>query len=462
MRKVTGRSWPAGVTRKEERIYLGGFEIYREYEGDGTTSRWSARRCTSWTTSSASRWSRRARSKGRATGSPAQLIRYQFGNHLGSASLELDDQAQIISYEEYYPVRQHVVSGGAQPDGNAEAVSLHGQGAGRGERAVLSRGTILRAPLGRWISYDAKGIDEAPNLYIYVNDNPVALVDRNGREGADWQDELTWKERFALAVDDLFGANKMQAAANASAGYGDYLSFGLSEKARQALGSDSVVDKSSDAYLNGATAGAVHQFALSVASLPAAAAKFGWKNVGFGVLVGIPATMAANAGLNVVDESGTASATLNTLLSLAVPARLAGKRPVDPSAPEVLPPEQLAVARSPNPKEPLTIDIYPNSSPTSGPVAAGGPANVLALPPGKGGPPVELKGGGAHEVGNVSTPRVPGQSAIMGGSAKDLAGRPDAQHLHLVALCLGGAQATSNLALASEGVNYNMLPLSYR
>ena len=36
-------------------------------------------------------------------GSPAQLIRYQFGNHLGSASLELDDQAQIISYEEYYP-----------------------------------------------------------------------------------------------------------------------------------------------------------------------------------------------------------------------------------------------------------------------------------------------------------------------------------------------------------------------
>ena len=37
------------------------------------------------------------------TPAPEQLIRYQFGNHLGSASLELDDQAQIISYEEYYP-----------------------------------------------------------------------------------------------------------------------------------------------------------------------------------------------------------------------------------------------------------------------------------------------------------------------------------------------------------------------
>src|SRR6476659_5891217 len=34
---------------------------------------------------------------------PPQLIRYQFGNHLGSAVLELDDQALIISYEEYTP-----------------------------------------------------------------------------------------------------------------------------------------------------------------------------------------------------------------------------------------------------------------------------------------------------------------------------------------------------------------------
>ena len=34
---------------------------------------------------------------------PAQLVRYQYGNHLGSAVLELDDQANIITYEEYFP-----------------------------------------------------------------------------------------------------------------------------------------------------------------------------------------------------------------------------------------------------------------------------------------------------------------------------------------------------------------------
>jgi RHS repeat-associated protein len=33
----------------------------------------------------------------------SQLLRYQFSNHLGSATLELDYTAAIISYEEYYP-----------------------------------------------------------------------------------------------------------------------------------------------------------------------------------------------------------------------------------------------------------------------------------------------------------------------------------------------------------------------
>ena len=43
------------------------------------------------------------RTKGQEPDVPEQLIRYQFRNHLGSASLELDEKAQIISYEEYTP-----------------------------------------------------------------------------------------------------------------------------------------------------------------------------------------------------------------------------------------------------------------------------------------------------------------------------------------------------------------------
>ena len=43
------------------------------------------------------------RTVGDEPGVPRRLIRYQFGNHLGSASLELDDDGEVLSYEEYSP-----------------------------------------------------------------------------------------------------------------------------------------------------------------------------------------------------------------------------------------------------------------------------------------------------------------------------------------------------------------------
>src|SRR5262249_41842374 len=95
VRKVTVA---ANGPRKDERIYLGGMEIYRRadavpFERQTLPLMEGDRRMALVET----------RTKGDEPGVPAQLIRYQFGNHLGSASLELDDQAQIISYEEYTP-----------------------------------------------------------------------------------------------------------------------------------------------------------------------------------------------------------------------------------------------------------------------------------------------------------------------------------------------------------------------
>ena len=42
---------------------------------------------------------------------PEQLIRYQFGNHLGSACLELDDNANVLSYEKCIPLWNWLISG---------------------------------------------------------------------------------------------------------------------------------------------------------------------------------------------------------------------------------------------------------------------------------------------------------------------------------------------------------------
>ncbi len=63
--------------------------------------------------------------------SPETRIRYQLGNHLGSTSLELDEAARVISYEEYYPygsTSYQAVSSAVEV--SAKTVSVYGNGAG--------------------------------------------------------------------------------------------------------------------------------------------------------------------------------------------------------------------------------------------------------------------------------------------------------------------------------------------
>src|SRR5262249_26774524 len=103
VRKVTDRQTAAGndPARRAERIYLGPLEIYREFAGDGTTVmlQREALRLDAGKHPI-------ALVETRTVGNdpaPAQLVRYQYANQLGSATLELDGQARIITYEEYFP-----------------------------------------------------------------------------------------------------------------------------------------------------------------------------------------------------------------------------------------------------------------------------------------------------------------------------------------------------------------------
>ncbi len=88
-RSPSDRPRRANADRKNERIYLGGFEIYREYDGDGSTV--TLERETLHVMDDQQRVALVETRTHGDDGSPAQLIRYQFGNHLGSASLELDE-----------------------------------------------------------------------------------------------------------------------------------------------------------------------------------------------------------------------------------------------------------------------------------------------------------------------------------------------------------------------------------
>ena len=211
VRKVIERQNGA---RHKERLYLGGFEIYRKYNGAGNTV--TLERETLHIMDD----QQRVALVETRTDTPAseQLIRYQLNNHLGSASLELDDQAQIISYEEYCPYGSTSYQAG-RSQAEVKRKRYRYTGMERDEESGLSyHSARYYLPwLGRWLSADPLFISDATtnassavspvnsekktnrtvnprsldsikddeeriNLYKYVRNRPTRYNDQNGRE----------------------------------------------------------------------------------------------------------------------------------------------------------------------------------------------------------------------------------------------------------------------------------------
>jgi RHS repeat-associated protein len=195
LRKVTERQ---NGTRKEERIYLGGFEIYRTFNGNGGNPQ--LERETLHVMDDKQRIALvETRTQGNDR-SPAQLIRYQFGNHLGSASLELDDRANVISYEEYYPYGSTSYQA---VDANIKAAAKRYRYTGKErdeETGLNHNGARYYAPwLGRWAATDPSGIADGLNLYAYVSNQPLKLNDPSGKNGAIPQILINRQEGIAAA-----------------------------------------------------------------------------------------------------------------------------------------------------------------------------------------------------------------------------------------------------------------------
>jgi RHS repeat-associated protein len=107
---------------------------------------------------------------------PAQRIRYQLGNHLGSVSLELDGEGQIISYEEYTPYGS--TSYQAVRSQTETPKRYRYTGKERDEESGFIIMARYHAPwLGRWMSCDPTGVKADVDLYRYSLGNPVKFVD---------------------------------------------------------------------------------------------------------------------------------------------------------------------------------------------------------------------------------------------------------------------------------------------
>lgn len=174
VRKVTEL---ANGQRKDERIYLAGFEIYRRH---------GAQPLVRETLHVMDHTQRIALVETRTQGndaSPQQLIRYQFGNHLGSVNLELDGEAKVISYEEYFPF------GGTAFLLMLAAIRAAGKryrytGKERDEESGLYyHGARYFAPwLGRWTRTDPDELADGLNAYCHVRNNPIVNFDPQGTD----------------------------------------------------------------------------------------------------------------------------------------------------------------------------------------------------------------------------------------------------------------------------------------
>jgi RHS repeat-associated protein len=183
VRKVTERQ---NGTRKNERSYLGGFEMYREYDGNGISV--SLERESLHVMDDQQRIALvETRTQGN-DGSPAQLIRYQFSNHLGSASLELDDQAQIISYEEYHPYGSTSYQARRSMTETPKRFRYSGKERDEETGFAYYGFRYYASGLGRWISTDPTSLQDGLNLYCFTRANPVTLVDLVGTDSDDpWE-----------------------------------------------------------------------------------------------------------------------------------------------------------------------------------------------------------------------------------------------------------------------------------
>jgi RHS repeat-associated protein len=181
VRKVTDWQFPGPTAApKTERIYLGAIEIYREYAADGSTITLSRE-----TLHVADGEKAVVLVETRTAGSdkaPAQLARYQFGNHLGSAVLELDDQSNIITYEEYFPFGSTSYQAVASQTDLPKRYRYTGKE--RDEENDLNyHGARYYAPwLGRWISCDPVGLIDGISAYTYSRNCPITLRDPRGTQ----------------------------------------------------------------------------------------------------------------------------------------------------------------------------------------------------------------------------------------------------------------------------------------
>lgn len=167
--------------RVEERIYLGGFELFLVRTSAGLIERWETLHVSDGDKRIAI-----VETETSATNTNQvldQLTRMQFGNHLGSAVLETDDSpsARCISYEEFTAYGETAyIAGMTLAEVRRKRYRYSGKERDN-ESGLCYYGARYLVPwMGRWVSCDPLSVAAGLNCYCFCSNSPIVLLDTNG------------------------------------------------------------------------------------------------------------------------------------------------------------------------------------------------------------------------------------------------------------------------------------------
>ncbi len=174
----------AAETTSKERLYFGAWELYREKHNINTTPVIDLERETLHVYDDAARIcliETKTAEDDVPIVDPANIARYQYSNHLGSATLELDDDAEVISYEEFHPFGTSSYSA-ANSIIEVSPKRYRYTGQERDEETGLAYHGARYYPcwLARWISPDPLGLADGNGRFNFCRDNPTTWRDPGG------------------------------------------------------------------------------------------------------------------------------------------------------------------------------------------------------------------------------------------------------------------------------------------
>jgi len=170
----------------EERFYLGGMELYRRTENNTLIEEIETYHL--FATDDRVLMVDNVIETDNTDLGKSVLFRFQYSNHLGSVGLELNENAEVISYEEYHPYGTTAFSA-KNKDIKAVGKRYRYTGMERDEETGLSYHTArYYLPwLGRWGSSDPIGVEGGGDVYEFCNGSPIIKADISGKQATDFR-----------------------------------------------------------------------------------------------------------------------------------------------------------------------------------------------------------------------------------------------------------------------------------